>query len=225
MMAWGNKISSGLSEAGRKTLSDSIVKTLGAGKDLSSQQKAKLLGGLIYSAEKAGDTTTFYAISKMIDPKEIHGTAAIPAPVPVPGKLVSEGGLPFASSTSEWDAPHTHSGLLTQQGGRIHTGRDKDAWIAVKLPKHAYITGVVFAGTSEWKLIHRFRPLRVQISDTGRADDWHDVGPTIENTGNYINRFDLQNERPKALYVRVLRPGGPEFFHANGIYVYGTPAA
>ena len=225
MMAWGNKISSGLSEAGRKTLSDSIVKTLGAGKDLSSQQKAKLLGGLIYSAEKAGDTTTFYAISKMIDPKEIHGDAAIPAPVPFPGKLVSEGGLPFASSTSEWDAPHTHSGLLTQQGGKIHTGRDKDAWIAVKLPKHAYITGVVFAGTSEWKLIHRFRPLRVQISDTGRADDWHDVGPTIENTGNYINRFDLQNERPKALYVRVLRPGGPEFFHANGIYVYGTPAA
>ena len=225
MMAWGNRISSGLSESGRKTLSDSMIKALGAGKKLTSAQKARLLGGLILSAEKAGDTTTFHSISKMIDPKEIHGDAAIPAPVPFPGKLVSAGGLPFASSTSEWDAPHTHSGLLTQQGGKIHTGKDNNAWIAVKLPKHAYITGVVFAGTSEWKLIHRFRPLRVQVSDTGRADDWHDVGAPIENTGNYINRFDLQNEKPKALYVRVLRPGGPEFFHANGIYVYGTPAA
>lgn len=225
MMAWGNQISSGLSEEGRKKLSNAMVKALGDGKNLNSAQKAKLLGSLILAAEKAQDTTTFHAISKMIDPKEIHGSAAIPAPVPFPGKLVSEGGLPFASSTSEWDAPHTHSGLLTQQGGQIHTGRENNPWIAVKLPKHAYITGVIFAGTNQWELIHRFRPLRVQVSDTGRADDWRDVGTPIERTGNYINRFDLQKERPKALYIRVLRPGGPEVFHANGIYVYGTPAA
>ena len=65
----------------------------------------------------------------------------------------------------------------------------------------------------------------IQVSDTGRDDDWHDVGSPIERTGNYINRFDLQSERPKALYVRVLRPGVPEVFHANGIYVFGEPAA
>lgn len=225
MMGWGNKISEGLSEAGQRKLSETMVKSLGADKQLDSAQKAKLLGGLILAAEKTRDVTTFYAISKMIDPKEIHGTAAIPDFNPFPGKLVSEGGLPFASSTSEWDSPHTHSGLLTKKGGRIHTAKDKNAWIAVKLPKHAYITGVVFVGTNEWKLIHRFRPLRVQVSDTGRDDDWHDVGPVIESTGNYVNTFNLQQERPKALYVRVLRPGGPEFFHANGIYIYGEPAA
>lgn len=225
MMAWGNKVSEGLSEAGQRKLSESIVQALGADKQLDSAQKAKLLGGLILAAEKARDITTFYAISKMIDPKEIHGTAAIPDFIPFPGKLVSEGGMPFASSSSEWDAPHTHSGLLTKAGGKVHTAKDTNAWIAVKLPKHAYLTGVVFAGTNEWKLIHRFRPLRVQVSDTGRDDDWHDVGPVIANTGNYVITFDLQSERPKALYVRVLRSGGPEFFHANGIYIYGEPAA
>lgn len=227
MMGWGNKISESLSEAGQRKLSEAMVQALGADKNLDPARKAKLLGGLILSAEKARDLTTFYAISNMIDPKEIHGTAAIPdfKPFPNNSKLVSKGGLPFASSTSEWDSPHTHSGLLTKKGGRIHTGKDNNAWIAVKLPKHAYITGVVFVGTNEWKLIHRFRPLRVQVSDSGQEGDWHDVGAVIENTENYINRFDLQNERPKALYVRVLRPGGPEFFHANGIYVYGEPAA
>ena len=225
MMSWGNRISDGLSEEGRRKLSDTTVSALGNVKGLDSAQKAKLFGGLVLAAEKSRDTTTFYAITKMIDPKEIHGSAAIPAPVPFPGKLVSEGGLPFGSSTSQWDAPHTHAGLLTQQGGKFHSGKDNNAWLAVKLPKHAYITGVVFAGTNEWSLIHRFRNLRVQVSDTGRDDDWHDVGSPIEQTGNYINRFDLQNERPKALYVRVLRGGGPEFFHANGIYVYGEPAA
>lgn len=225
MMSWGNKVSEGLSEAGQRKLSESMVQVLGADKKLDSAQKAKLLGGLLLAAEKARDITTFYAISKMIDPKEIHGDAEVPDFKTFPGKLVSEGGMPFASSTSEWDKPHTHAGLLTKKGGKIHTAKDNNAWIAVKLPKHAYITGVVFAGTNEWKLIHRFRPLRVQVSDSGRDDDWHDVGPVIENTGNYINAFDLQNERPKALYVRVLRPGGPEFFHAIGIYVYGEPAA
>ncbi len=225
MMSWGNKISSGLSETGRHKLSQATISALGDVDNIDSAQKAKLFGGLLLAAERSRDTTTFYSITKLIDPKEIHGTAGIPAPVPFPGKLVSEGGLPFGSSTSQWDAPHTHAGLLTRQGGQFHTGKDTNAWLAVKLPKHAYITGVVFAGTNEWSHIHRFRNLRIQVSDTGRDDDWHDVGSPIERTGNYINRFDLQNERPKALYVRVLRAGGPEFFHANGIYVYGEPAA
>ena len=225
MMAWGNKVSEGLSEAGQRKLSESMVQALGSDKNLDSAQKAKLLGGLILAAEKARDITTFSAISNMVDPKEIHADAAIPNFKPFPGKLVSEGGMPFASSTSQWDRPHTHSGLLTKKGGKVHTGKDNNAWIAVKLPKHAYITGVVFAGTNDWKLIHRFRPVRIQVSDTGRDDDWHDAGPVIQNTGNYIIMFDLQKERPKALYVRVLRPGGPEFFHANGIYVFGEPAA
>ncbi len=225
LMAWGNSISGGLSEAGRKQLTDSMIAVLGTGSADTAAQRAKLLGGLMLSAERARDTETFYAISKMIDPKEIHGPASIPDFRTFPGKLVSEGGLPFASSTSEWDHPHTHSGLLTRQGAQMHTSRENNPWIAVKLPKHAFITGVVFAGTNQWSLIHRFRPIKVQVSDTGRDDDWHDVGQPIQNTGNYINTFDLQNERPKALYVRVLRPGGPEVFHANGIYVFGEPAA
>ncbi|MBQ4594902.1 MAG: hypothetical protein IJA81_09735 [Akkermansia sp.] len=225
MMTWGNKISESLSESGRKKLTEATIAALGSGKSLNSAQKAKLLGGLILAAEKARDTATFHAISKMIDPKEIKGSAPIPTIYPYPGKLVSEGGMPFASTTSQWDAPHTHSGLLTMTGGKIHTARENNPWIAVKLPKHAYITGVIFAGTNDWKLINRFRPVKVQVSDTGRDDDWHDVGEPIPSTGNYIISFDLQKERPKALYVRVLRPGGPEVFHSNGIYVYGEPAA
>ncbi|MBQ8517894.1 MAG: hypothetical protein IJ498_09980 [Akkermansia sp.] len=225
MMAWGNGVAEKLSDSGKKTLTEAMIQAFSGNAGLDSAQRARLLGSLILRAEQARDESTFHAISRMIDPKEIHGTAAIPAPTPFPGKLVSEGGMPFASSTSQWDAPHTHSGLLTQAGGRIHTGKDTNAWIAVKLPRHAYITGVVFAGTNEWSLINRFRPLQIQVSDTGRDDDWHNVGSPIPNTPNYINRFDLQNERPKALYIRVLRPGGPEFFHANGIYVYGEQAA
>ena len=225
MMAWGNKVSDSLSESGKKRLSDEMIAALGSSKSMTSAQRAKMLGGLLLTAERERDASTFLAISKMIDPKEIRGSAAIPDFQGFAGKLVSEGGMPFASSTSQWDVPHTHSGLLTRQGGRIHTAKENNPWIAVKLPKHAYVTGVVFAGTNDWSLIGRFRPVKVQVSDTGRNDDWHDVGEPIPSTGNYIIRFNLEKERPKALYVRVLRPGGPEVFHANGIYVYGEPAA
>lgn len=225
MMSWGNRMAGSLSEDGQKKLREMMIQTLADSKDLDSAQRARMLGGFVLAAEKSRDTGTFYSISKMIDPKEIHGSAEIPEIVPFAGKLVSEGGLPFASSTSQWDEPHTHSGLLTRKGGRIHTARENNPWIAVKLPKHAFVTGVVLAGTNDWKLIGRFRPVKVQVSDTGRDDDWHDVGEPIPNTGNYIIRFNLEKERPKALYVRVLRPGGPEVFHANGLYVFGEPAA
>lgn len=225
MMAWGNNVANSLSEEGKNKLTEAMLEVLSKGKNIGSEQKAKLLSGLILSAEQSRDLTTFYALSKMVDPELIKGSAAIPDIAPFPGKLVSEGGLPFASSTSQWDSPYTHSGLVTKKGGRIHTARETNPWIAVKLPKHAYVTGVVFAGTNDWSLIGRFRPVKVQVSDTGRDDDWHDVGEPIPNTGNYIIRFNLEKERPKALYVRVLRPGGPEVFHANGIYVFGEPAA
>lgn len=225
VMAWGNGIAGSLSENGRKLLNRSMISAISSGNDLTSQQKAVMLGGLMLTAARNRDDETFRALARMVDPELVRSDIPLPAPHPFPGKLVSEGGMPFTSSTSQWDVPHTHAGLLTQQGGKFHTGRDTNAWVAVKLPRHAHITGVVFAGTNNWSLIGRFRPLRVQVSDTGRDDDWHDVGQPIPSTGNYINRFDLQQERPRALYVRVLRGGGPEYFHGVGLFVYGEPAA
>lgn len=225
IMAWGNNLAAGMSPEGNTRLVAAMTKALSGGGVLSKEQRTRLLGNILITAEKNRDASTFHAIAKLLDPALVKADFEMPAMSDFPGKLVSEGGMVFASSTSQWDQPHTHPGLLTKRGGKIHTGKDTNAWIAVKLPKHAYINGVDFAGTNEWSLIGRFRPIQVQISDTGKDDDWHDVGEVIPNTGHFINRFDLRKERPKALFIRVLRKGGPEFFHANGIYVYGEPAA
>ena len=225
IMGWGNSVTGKLGADGDKKLMKAMTEALSAGSKMTDEQRSRLLGRILITAERARDASTYHAIAKMIPDKVKKADNDIPEFAAFPGKLVSEGGMVFASSTSQWDAPHTHPGLLTKKGGKIHTGKDNNAWIAVKLPRHAHISGVVFAGTNKWDLIHRFRPLQIQISDTGNDDDWHDVGEAIPNTGNYINRFDLQNQNPKALYIRVLRRGGPEFFHADGIFVYGKPAA
>jgi hypothetical protein len=224
-MGWGNSVAGKLGADGDKKLMKAMTEALSAGSKMTDEQRSRLLGRILITAERARDASTYHAIAKMIPDKVKKADNDIPEFAAFPGKLVSGGGMVFASSTSEWDRPHTHPGLLTKKGGEIHTGKDKDAWIAVKLPRHAHVSGVVFAGTNQWPLIHRFRPMQIQISDTGNADDWHDVGAAIPSTGNYINRFDLQKENPKALYIRVLRRGGPEFFHADGIFVYGQPAA
>ena len=64
--------------------------------------------------------------------------------------------------------------------------------------------------------------MKVQVSENGT--DWtdvHDFGPC----GQRVMRTDLNGKKPVAKYVRIVRQGGPEFFHLNGIYVYGTQAA
>lgn len=225
LMSWGNGLAGRMSEEGKKTMAATMVKAIGDDKKMGSDKRAGMLREIILAAEKSRDASTFHSASKMVDQKSVHAQAEIPAFEPFPGKLVSEGGMPFASSTAEWDQPHTHAGLLTKKGGWIHTGKENNPWIAVKLPKHAYITGIVYVGTHQNHLKGRQKPIRIQVSDTGRDDDWHDVGGTINTATDYVNRIDLGQDKPKALYVRILREGGPDFFHASGIYVYGTPAA
>ena len=225
MMSWGNSLADHMSDSGKKKITAAMVKAIGSGKKLDAAQRTNLLRGIILAAEKSRDASTFHSVSKMVDPKEVCAQAAIPAFDPFPGKLVSEGGMPFASSTAEWDRPHTHAGMLTKSGGWMHTEKENNPWVAVKLPKHAYITGIVYAGTHQNHLKDRQKPLQIQVSDTGRDDDWHNVGAPVETATDYVNRIDLSKEKPKALYVRILRTGGPEYFHCSGIYVYGEPAA
>ena len=62
--------------------------------------------------------------------------------------------------------------------------------------------------------------MEIQISDDG--NNWH----TVKKLGNCTQRL-IKVEFPEDLarFVRVVRKGGPEFFHLNGIYVYGRDAA
>ena len=49
----------------------------------------------------------------------------------------------------------------------------------------------------------------------------HDLGAFKQR----VMRTDLGGKQPVAKYVRFLRQGGPEFFHLNGIFIYGNQAA
>ena len=86
------------------------------------------------------------------------------------------------------------------------------------LPKPSYINGVVVVATDSNH--QRLTNMVVQLSDDG--ENWH----TVKEIGNCTNRL-MKVEFPEepGRFVRILRKGGPEFFHLNGIYVYGRDGA
>ena len=143
---------------------------------------------------------------------------------PFPGKLVSEDGLLFLSSSSkQHDDPCAHPGVLRLSGGRFHTEKDKEAWAAVELSRLVEVSGVVVVTTPN--NMGRMHGMRIQVSESGKDGEWKDVGKPVQEVKQRVNRYDLRTEKPRARFIRVLRPEPADFFHLNGIYVYGTPAS
>ena len=87
------------------------------------------------------------------------------------------------------------------------------------MPKPAYVNGVVIVATDNNH--QRLNNMVVQISDDGQS--WRNVSKDLGS----CNQRVIKVEFPETLgrFVRILRKGGPEFFHLNGIFVFGRPAA
>ncbi len=221
ILNWGNEIGSKLDANGNTQLMKAILAGIGKGGDMSAEDRVKLLSPAILAAEKNRDLVSFQAIAKMIkDSGYQNKDIKMPTIEAYPGKLASAGGMVWTSSTSQWDKPQEHAGLLTPEGGSFHTAKDKDAFVAVELPRQVEITGIVLVGING--NLHRCNNMKVQVSENGT--DWidvHDFGPCKQR----VMRSDLGGRKPVAKYVRIVRQGGPEFFHLNGIYIYGNQAA
>ena len=221
----GNTLMQKMDDAARTRILGIMTEAIGNGDGLEGEDRTKVLTNIILAAEANRDASAFQSVSKLIAPETSHDNRPIGDFEAFPGKLVSEGGVLIASSTSRWDKPATHANVLTTKGGQVHTSKNQDPWIGVKLPKHATISGVVLAAHSSSANWHRLNGLQVQVSETGKDDDWHNAGQLTGKCTQRIIRFDLGAEQPKALYVRVIRPGAHEVLHIDGLFVYGTPAA
>lgn len=224
LMAWGNTLAEKMDDKGKQAVLAACTDAFSGGKGMDEEQRNALLKQLITAAENMRDVNTFQTIAKMLPDSYKHPKDKLPQFDPFPGQLVSKGGVFFPQGTSNHDDILAHWGMLDPEvGGRFHTGNVENAWAAVRLPKHATLSGVVVVNTAAQTNWSRLEGMRVQISETGKDDDWHDVGKPIEKVDK-VMRFDLSAESPKALYVRILRPG-KNFFHFQGLFVYGKPAA
>ncbi len=222
ILSWGNGMASNLKPEMQQNFLKATLDGLsqnGKG-DLGADARDKMLGQALSGAAKMRDRNSFQAIGKMLSEK--YKKNILPKWEPFPGKLASQGGLLYTSSSSH-DDPAAHWGVLEPTGGRFHTGNDENAWVVVEMPKTVYITGVVAISTSGQN-VRRLHDMKVQYSESGRDNDWKDAGAFPAPSTKVINRLDLQNSKPRARFIRIIR-GGKDFFHLNGIFVYGEQAA
>lgn len=222
VLNWGNMLGEKLDEAANAERMQLTIKALSKGRRMSAEERGKVLAPVIVSAETNRDLSSFQSLAKML--KRAGGSKKespykMPRIEGFPGKLASADGMIWTSSTCEWDKPHEHPGVLTPEGGSFHTEKEEDSYVVVQLPRQVHMTGIVLVSLQNQG---RLANLQIQVSENGT--DWSDVCQLGAFSGQMM-RSDLDGKRPLAKYVRILRPGGPEFFHLNGIYVYGNPAA
>lgn len=222
ILSWGNTLASRMKPDMQSLCMETTLKRISQGQNIKPEDRDKMLAQAVLASENMGDVSTFQAIGKMLSPTYTSPKDKMPEHKAYVGKLVSQGGLIRASSTSRFDDPCSHWGVLEPVGGRFHTNKDKDAWVVVQLPRQAHLTGLALIATPNNR--QRLHHMKVQVSETAQDDDWHDVAELGE-CKQRVMQVDLSGARPLAKYVRIMRVGGPEFFHLNGIFIYGEPAA
>ncbi|MBR5185125.1 MAG: discoidin domain-containing protein, partial [Akkermansia sp.] len=218
MIGWGEELSKGLGgshSAEVLALTKEISKT-GMAAMGGNGSNSNVTGQLMMSAALSKDIDTFQRLGA--NSADQYATPGMPELPDMPGKFLSENGLLQVSSTCSHDAPIEHWGVLRPSGGRFHTDKEENPCATVMLPKPGYVNGVVIVATDSNH--QRLNNMEIQISDDG--NNWH----TVKKLGNCTQRL-IKVEFPEDLarFVRVVRKGGPEFFHLNGIYVYGRDAA
>ncbi len=221
ILSWGNGAVANMSEATRKKLLEVTLTALSQDGVVDDDARDNMLAEALLGAERMRDRSSFQAIGKMLSDK--YRQNRLPSWEPFPGKLMSQGGMIYTSSRAH-DAAAEHWGVLEPTGGRFHTGNEVNPWVVVEMPKMARINGVVVISTSGQN-VYRLRDMKVQYSETGRDDDWHEAGAFPAPSTREINRLDLQESRPRARFIRIMRGGAAEVFHLNGIFVYGEPAS
>lgn len=135
---------------------------------------------------------------------------------PFSGVLLSEGGLLKLSSSSGWDRPLLHAGVLAPSLGFFHTAGGVNPWAEVTLPKLGEPTGILIIPVNN--NAQRHVPMQVSVSDDGKQ--WTPVWKTDKFEPFW--RIDLAGRRLRVKYVKVERMGdNADVFHLRGILVYG----
>ena len=130
-----------------------------------------------------------------------------------PGKLVSDRGVPWLSSSSQWDQPWSHFGVINGNGGQFHTDREKEPSITVQLAETVTLASVTvekIRGNEQ-----RLRRAKLQVSTDGAT--WFDVA----TTENCPDIWKPQVDGRAARWVRLvaLNDEGGDFLHLRSFLI------
>ncbi|MDR2981838.1 MAG: discoidin domain-containing protein [Puniceicoccales bacterium] len=185
------------------------------GDQLNTKATEKILGTAILAAEKAKSRDAFQAAVKAAS-KYVKPTAPAKLERPEGLTLVSSDGLLTLSTTSGWDRPLEHGGVLTEKGGFFHTNNEKTPSATVELRNTTTLTGILLINSDGHA--GRQKSLVVSVSTDGAT--WHKIWESDKVQGQWF--IPLSDKGTRARWVKVeSQHENPEVFHLRGILVYG----
>lgn len=146
----------------------------------------------------------------------------IPAHPPLPGELLSKGGILHLSSNSgDPDGLLLHRSMLTEAGGFLQTAPQKNPSVTVRLGKPGALTGIVITNHFDGgKWNGRAFPLAISVSDDNKT--WTPVTTLTKHEDVWT--VNLEGKGFKAQYVKLESLREREYLFLRQILVYGNPS-
>jgi len=132
-----------------------------------------------------------------------------------PGRLVSDKAVPWLSTTSGWDQPWSHLGVIDGQGGQFHTDREKEPSLTLQLPDGVLLASVVVEKTRGNE--HRLRRAKIQVSTDGAT--WFDAAETASCPDLWKVTFADREVRARWVRLVALNEGDGDYLHLRSFLV------
>lgn len=208
-------------EAGSKIFRKAFAKAAGSSDaaDGADEERAKKMSAAyskaIIAAEQARSAPAFQALVKgalaagkpdfKADPLQNAGE--------MKGK-VAKGALFRISTTSPHDTPALHAAIMTPEGGKCHTAKEKRPTFIVELQKHSHVTGCIIRKTNGNE--GRMKKAIVSTSEDGAT--WFPREEVSDMPKEWVVQFP---EGTRAKWVRLeIDNAADDFAHITHFVTY-----
>lgn len=173
-------------------------------------------GKAIVAAEMARSPVAFEALTKASeayrnpdDPNLKEEDLQCPE-----GIMVSDRGMLRLSTSSNWDRPCDHAGVLTKKGGFFHTDSEEAPHVIVELKEGVNLTGLLVVKASGGQ--ERMKKMKVSRSVDGAT--WFEVA----STDNMERQWKIETpDNPAARWIKVESlPGEKNFMHLRNVLIF-----
>ncbi len=169
----------------------------------------------IVAAEQARSAPAFQALTQgaLALSKSDYKDATLQKMGELAGKP-AKGALMRISTTSNFDSPMLHAGMMTPDGGKSHTSKEKMPTFIVELQKHSHTTGCIIRKTNGNE--GRMRKAIVSTSEDGAT--WFERATVDNMPKEWVVKFP-DGTRAKWVKVEFDNPN-PDFAHLSHFVVF-----
>ena len=180
-----------------------------------NKKMAAAYGKAIVAAEQARSAPAFQALTQgaLALAKSDYKDASLQKMNELTGKP-AKGALMRISTTSNYDTPMLHAGMMTPEGGKSHTAKEAKPTFIVELQKHGHTTGCIIRKTNgnEW----RMKKAVVSTSEDGAT--WFERARVDDMPREWVAKFP---DGTRAKWVKVeFENQSPDFAHLSHFVVF-----